>query len=60
MLINKHIFNLEKVTKILEDEGLLEDGQFGVSVMATFNYRAQEPKYAKRAWTEELLNTVNQ
>ncbi|SDN52097.1 Nitroreductase [Fictibacillus solisalsi] len=40
-------FNLEKVTKILEDEGLLEDGAFGVSVMAAFGYRAQEPNHAK-------------
>ncbi|KSU79790.1 Nitroreductase [Fictibacillus enclensis] len=40
-------FNLENVTKILENEGLLEDGAFGVSVMAAFGYRAQEPNRAK-------------
>ena len=40
-------FDLDKVTEILSDEGVLDTEQFGISVMVGFGYRAQEPKHAK-------------
>lgn len=36
-------FDYGAVTKILEDEGLLENGHLGVSVMAAFGYREADP-----------------
>ncbi|OWA35529.1 NAD(P)H-dependent oxidoreductase [Saccharibacillus sp. O16] len=40
-------FDYERVNEILDREGLLENGAYGVSVMAAFGYRAQEPSRAK-------------
>ena len=40
-------FDLDKVTEILSDEGVLDTEQFGISVMVGFGYRAQEPNMAK-------------
>lgn len=40
-------FNMDKVTEVLVNEGLLDSEKFGVSVMATFGYRAQEPEFEK-------------
>lgn len=40
-------FNYEKVEQILENEGILDTKNFGVSVMAAFGYRAGEPKHEK-------------
>ena len=49
-------FNIEKVEKILKDEGILDIEHFGVSVMASFGYRATEP-YQK---TRQPLDSVVQ
>ncbi|OPG97074.1 NAD(P)H-dependent oxidoreductase [Chryseobacterium mucoviscidosis] len=40
-------FNYEGVHSILEEEGLLEDGLWDVSVMAAFGYRAGDPPREK-------------
>lgn len=40
-------FDYERVNEILDREGLLENGAYGVSVMAAFGYRAQEPSRTK-------------
>jgi nitroreductase len=40
-------FDFDAVNKILEEEGLLEDGQLGVSVMVAFGYRAADPHRPK-------------
>ncbi|KGP79209.1 MULTISPECIES: NAD(P)H-dependent oxidoreductase [unclassified Paenibacillus] len=40
-------FNYEGVHSILEEEGLLEDGLWDVSVMAAFGYRAEDPPREK-------------
>ncbi|WP_419880623.1 NAD(P)H-dependent oxidoreductase [Peribacillus sp. B-H-3] len=40
-------FDYAAVNKILEAEGLLENGQLEASVMAAFGYRAEDPKRAK-------------
>lgn len=39
-------FNMEKMNKLLDEEGLLEDGHFRISVMVAFGYRInpQNPK----------------
>jgi nitroreductase len=40
-------FNYEGVHSILEEEGLLENGLWDVSVMAAFGYRAEDPPREK-------------
>ena len=46
-------FDLDKVTEILSDEGVLDTEQFGISVMVGFGYRAQEPKHGKVRQNED-------
>ncbi|MGE7918686.1 NAD(P)H-dependent oxidoreductase [Viridibacillus sp. NPDC093762] len=48
-------FNMEKVTEILENEGLLDSEKFGVSVMAAFGYRSQEPEFEKSRQSREKV-----
>ncbi|MGE7933310.1 NAD(P)H-dependent oxidoreductase [Viridibacillus arvi] len=48
-------FNMEKVTEILENEGLLNSEKFGVSVMAAFGYRSQEPEHKKSRQSREKV-----
>ncbi|NRT32682.1 nitroreductase [Clostridium beijerinckii] len=49
-------FNIEKVEEILKNEGILDTEHFGVSVMASFGYRAKEPHEK----TRQPLNSVVQ
>lgn len=49
-------FNTEAVEKILKEEGILDAEHFGISVMASFGYRAREP-YEK---TRQPLDAVVQ
>ncbi|QKS72689.1 NAD(P)H-dependent oxidoreductase [Paenalkalicoccus suaedae] len=52
-------FNLEKVTEILSEEGLLDTEEFGVSVMAAFGYREKNPERAKeRLDMKEIVQVV--
>ncbi len=51
-------FRFDKVQKILEDEGLLEDGRLGVSVMAAFGYRDKEPRPKTRRLISEIVQWV--
>lgn len=52
-------FNMDKVTEILESEGLLDSEKFGVSVMAAFGYRAGEPEFEKsRQNKEDIIKWV--
>ena len=52
-------FNLEAVNQILEAEGLIDTKEFGVSVMAAFGYRSEEPKFEKsRQVQEEVVQWV--
>ena len=49
-------FHREKVDALLAQEGLFDPDQFGVSVMASFGYRAEEPKRAKtRQQLDDLI-----
>lgn len=36
-------FDIEKMNRLLDEEGLLEDGSFTISVMAAFGYRKKDP-----------------
>ncbi|MEH7802422.1 NAD(P)H-dependent oxidoreductase, partial [Bacillus pumilus] len=40
-------FSYDEIHRMLEEEGLLEDGQYDISVMAAFGYRVIEPKRGK-------------
>ncbi|MFJ6265832.1 NAD(P)H-dependent oxidoreductase [Lysinibacillus xylanilyticus] len=48
-------FNMDKVTEVLENEGLLDSEKYGVSVMAAFGYRSQEPKFEKSRQSREKV-----
>jgi nitroreductase len=53
-------FNYDKVHNILEEEGLLENGKFDISVMVAFGYRAAEPKRPKsRQNIEDIVQWIN-
>ncbi|KHE66810.1 nitroreductase family protein, partial [Halobacillus sp. BBL2006] len=46
-------FSIEKMNQLLEEEGLLEDGSFSISVMCAFGYRAQEqPEKSRRSFDD--------
>ncbi|MGE7218523.1 NAD(P)H-dependent oxidoreductase [Priestia koreensis] len=53
-------FNYEKAARILEEEGILDSENFGISVMAAFGYRAEEPHREKvRQAADEVVDWVN-
>ncbi|WP_017814738.1 NAD(P)H-dependent oxidoreductase [Paenibacillus shenyangensis] len=53
-------FHMESVEKILGDEGLLENGEFGVSVMAAFGYRTEKGLRPKaRRTKEQVVQWIN-
>ncbi len=52
-------FDYDKVQKILNEEGLLEDGHLAISVMAAFGYRAREPRPKTRKQLEDIVQWVN-
>ncbi|WML49962.1 NAD(P)H-dependent oxidoreductase [Neobacillus sp. PS3-34] len=51
-------FNMDKVNEILKEEGLLEDGSLGISVMAAFGYRAREPRPKVRKELDQIVQWV--
>ncbi|MEW4326957.1 NAD(P)H-dependent oxidoreductase [Rossellomorea marisflavi] len=52
-------FNYEKATLILEEAGILDSENFGISVMAAFGYRAAEPHREKvRQPIEDVVEWV--
>ncbi|WP_034742100.1 NAD(P)H-dependent oxidoreductase [Halalkalibacter wakoensis] len=48
-------FHYEKVHQFLDDQGLLENGHFDVSVMAAFGYRKNEPRPKTRKSLEDVV-----
>lgn len=46
-------FDVDTVTQILSDEGILDTENFGISVMAAFGYRAGEPPHGKVRQTQD-------
>ncbi|WP_442593742.1 NAD(P)H-dependent oxidoreductase [Neobacillus sp. D3-1R] len=52
-------FSLEKMNQLLDEEGLLEDGHFSISVMVAFGYRVTEPNHPKtRRPLEDIVKWV--
>lgn len=51
-------FNIEKVEKILKEEGILDTERFGVSVMASFGYRAREPYQKTRQPLDAIVQWI--
>ena len=51
-------FNRSKVEAMLADEGLLDTEHFGVSVMAGFGYRNEEPHAKTRQAMEDVVTWV--
>ncbi|RDI38495.1 NAD(P)H-dependent oxidoreductase [Falsibacillus pallidus] len=51
-------FNMDKMNKLLADEGLLEDGHFGISVMVAFGYRVNEPAEKSRRPFDDIVKFI--
>lgn len=51
-------FDRAKLDEILAEAGLLEDGAYGVSVMAAFGYRDKEPRPQTRRPVEDVIRWV--
>ncbi|SEH63338.1 hypothetical protein SAMN05192559_102390 [Halobacillus karajensis] len=51
-------FNMEKMNQLLEEEGLLEDGSFSISVMCAFGYRANEQSEKSRRPFNDVVKWV--
>jgi nitroreductase len=52
-------FDIEKMNKLLNDEGLLEDGSFGLSVMVAFGYRVKEPRAKTRRPFDDVVKWID-
>ncbi|ANS74422.1 NAD(P)H-dependent oxidoreductase [Paenibacillus yonginensis] len=52
-------FNQAALNEVLEQEGLLENGIYGVSVMAAFGYRVQERRPQSRRSAEDVIQWLN-
>ncbi|MFT8350240.1 NAD(P)H-dependent oxidoreductase [Clostridium saccharoperbutylacetonicum] len=51
-------FNINQVEKILQEEGILDTEHFGVSVMAGFGYRVQEPYLKTRQTLDNIVQWI--
>lgn len=51
-------FDIEKMNTLLDEEGLLEDGCFSISVMAAFGYRVKDPAPKTRRPYEDIVKFV--
>ncbi|MGG1518091.1 NAD(P)H-dependent oxidoreductase [Paenibacillus oryzisoli] len=51
-------FDIDKMNQLLDEEGLLEDGHFTISVMIAFGYRKKEPGPRIRLSFEEVVKWV--
>ncbi|MFD2046545.1 NAD(P)H-dependent oxidoreductase [Ornithinibacillus salinisoli] len=52
-------FHIEKMNQLLDDEGLLENGHFSISVMAAFGYRMQDPRPKTRRPFDDVVKWIN-
>ncbi|WP_047980257.1 NAD(P)H-dependent oxidoreductase [Ornithinibacillus contaminans] len=52
-------FNMDKMNQLLEEEDLLENGHFGISVMAAFGYRVKEPRLKTRRPFDDVVKWVD-
>lgn len=51
-------FHTDSVDAILREEGLLENDQYGISVMAAFGYRVKTPRPKTRRESEDVIRWV--
>ncbi|RBW68811.1 NAD(P)H-dependent oxidoreductase [Bacillus taeanensis] len=51
-------FGVEKMNELLEEEGLLEDGHFTISVMVAFGYRVKEPNPKTRRPYDDIVKWI--
>jgi nitroreductase len=48
-------FSVEKMNQLLGEEGLLDDGHFGISVMVAFGYRVKDPNPKTRRPYDDIV-----
>ncbi|WP_462409330.1 NAD(P)H-dependent oxidoreductase [Neobacillus sp. Marseille-QA0830] len=51
-------FNIEKMNRLLDEEGLLEKGHFSISVMAAFGYRKKDPRPKTRRPFDDVVKFI--
>lgn len=51
-------FDMEKMNQLLDEEGITENGHFGLSVMAAFGYRVNEPSPKTRRPFEDVVKWI--
>lgn len=51
-------FNTDKMNKLLQEEGLIEEGHFAISVMAAFGYRVKDPAPKTRRPYDDLIKWI--
>ncbi|WP_110928179.1 NAD(P)H-dependent oxidoreductase [Bacillus massiliglaciei] len=51
-------FNIDTMNQLLDEEGLLEDGHFSISVMAAFGYRTKDPRPKTRRPFDDVVKWV--
>ncbi|WP_246943426.1 NAD(P)H-dependent oxidoreductase [Bacillus pinisoli] len=51
-------FDIEKMNNLLQEEGLLNDGNFSISVMVAFGYRVIEPNPKIRRPFEDVIKWI--
>jgi nitroreductase len=51
-------FDINKMNSLLDEEGLLEDGRFSISVMVAFGYRVKDPAPKTRRPYEDIVKFV--
>ncbi|TGB03478.1 NAD(P)H-dependent oxidoreductase [Halobacillus salinus] len=51
-------FPMDEMNALLEEEGLLEDGSFGISVMCAFGYRVEDPQPKSRRSVDDLVKWI--
>jgi nitroreductase len=51
-------FDREKMNNLLDEEGLLENGHFSISMMAAFGYRVKDPSPKTRRPYEDIVKWI--
>lgn len=51
-------FDIEKMNQLLDEEGLTENGHFGLAVMAAFGYRVNEPSPKTRRPFDDVVKWI--
>ncbi|RWZ54627.1 NAD(P)H-dependent oxidoreductase [Halobacillus fulvus] len=51
-------FPVDAMNELLDEEGLLEDGSFGISVMCAFGYRKEDPQPKTRRSMDDVVQWV--